>query len=359
MTSTSDPTRRAALKLAGLSALSMPFINRGAAAQAAGEIIMANFGGGPAAAFRETYGMPFQAATGIRFRVVEVPGAESALISSAAAPQFNSSYHSFAGAMRLYKMGITEPIAIADYPELAHIPDHFMPRIDDKHLVGLPIHFGFYGMVYNKAFAKPQDLRSWNALTSDTFKQRVSVTRPVYASLYDVPWYSHMLTGDQSNLEAGIAHYKKVVENSVTAYTSMAQNNQLLDRGEAVACAYYVSVVWAAKRDGATDVDVLIPDEGALMLPYVLVIPKNAPYPEAARKFLAYASTAAPAERAVEATGYLPMHDGAKVDDALVKSRFNYSLAEIKKLVWSADWGMVEANRLDLIKRLEAEVVVR
>jgi len=357
MTSTLALSRRTLIKVSGIFGLAMPFIGRPASAQKGGEIIMANFGGGPAAAFRESYGLPFQNETGIKFRVVEVPSTETALISSASQQQYNSSYHSYAGAMRLYKMGITEAIAIADYPELAHIPEQFLPRVDDKHLIGLPIHFGFYGMVYNKKFAAPADLKSWQALVSDKFKQRVSVTRPTFASLYDVPFYSHMLTGDQKKLDAGVAQYKNVVENSVTTYTSMAQNNQLLDRGEAVACAYYASTVWTKKREGGSDVDVLIPEEGALMTPYVLLLPKNCPYPEAARQFLAYASTAAPAVRAVEATGYLPFHAQAQVDDAMVKKYYNYTLPDLVRQLYSPDWGYVEQTRLELIKRLEAEVL--
>ncbi|MFO1025542.1 MAG: extracellular solute-binding protein [Acetobacteraceae bacterium] len=351
-------SRRRFAGLAATSALAMPYVSTTALGAASGEIIMANFGGGPAASFRNAYGLPFQEETGIKFRVIEVPSTETALISSASAPQYNSSYHSFAGAMRLYKMGITEAIAIDDYPELANIPEKFLPRIDDKHLVGLPVHFGFYGMCYNRDFAKAEELKSWNALISPKFKQRVSATRPTFASLYDVPWYSYMLTGDQKKLDAGIAQYRKVIANSVTAYTSMAQNNQLLERGEAVASAYYASTVWTKKREGINNVDVLIPEEGALMLPYVLVIPKNCPWPEAARKFLAYASTPAPAERALEGTGSLPFNTKAKVDDAMIKARFNYTLPDLVKQLYSPDWAFVEATRLDLIKRLEAEVLM-
>ncbi|MGO4834196.1 hypothetical protein AB4144_18200, partial [Rhizobiaceae sp. 2RAB30] len=145
------------------AAFAAPFVSRPAFGRAGEEgVIMANFGGGVAEEFDKAYGKPFTAETGIAFRVVEVPSTETALISTASDPQYDSSYHSYSGAMRLHKLGVTEPMAVSDYPALQEIP-----------------------------------------------------------------------------LNAGVAQYKAVVENALTSYTSMAQNHQLLQRGEAVACAYY------------------------------------------------------------------------------------------------------------------------
>ncbi len=339
----------------GAAALAAPFVNRGAFA-ADGEIIQANFGGGVAQAFDAAYGKPFTAETGIPFRVLEVPSTETALISAASDPQYNSSYHSYSGAMRLYKLGIIEPLAIADYPVLQQIPQEYWPMVDDKHVAGMPVHFAYYGIAYNKDEAKAADFASWKSLADERWRQRVTVTRPVFASLYDVPWYSKLIGGDQKKLDQGVAQYKAVVENSLTSYSSMAQNHQLLQRGEAVACAYYSSRIWALKQEGVPNVDITIPEEGALMIPYVLVIPKNCPHPEAARKFAAYAGTAGPVERALDLTGALPLNREAKVPDELVEQRLGASLADISARLFNPDWAYIQESRDALIERLEREV---
>lgn len=340
----------------GAAALAAPFVSRSAFGQNSGEIVMANFGGGIAKAFDEAYGKPFTTETGIPVRVLEVPSTETALISAAANQLYNSSYHSYSGAMRLHQLGITEPLPIADYPVLQSIPKEYWPMVDDKHVAGMPVHFVFYGVAYNKDEAKASDFASWKSLSSEHWRQRVTVTRPVFASLYDVPWYSKLLGGDQKKLDLGVAQYKAVVDNSLTSYSSMAQNHQLLQRGEAVACAYYSSRVWAMKQEGVENVDVAIPDEGALMIPYVVVVPKNGPHPEAARKFAAYAGTAGPVERALDLTGALPLNLEAKVPQDLVKQRLGAPLPDIVKRLFNPDWAYIQDTRDALIERLEREV---
>ncbi len=339
------------------AALATPFVSRPASGRAGEEgVIMANFGGGVAEEFDEAYGKPFTAETGIAFRVVEVPSTETALISTASDPQYDSSYHSYSGAMWLHKLGVTEPMAVSDYPALQEIPRQYWPLVDDDHVAGMPVHFAYYGIAYNKNEAKAADFVSWKCLADERWRQRVTVTRPVYASLYDVPWYARVIGGDQKNLDAGVAQYKAVVENALTSYTSMAQNHQLLQRGEAVACAYYSDRIWSLKREGIANLEVAIPDEGALMIPYVLVIPKNCPHPEAARKFANYAGTAGPAERALDGTGSLPLNQNARVPDDLIAQRLGAPLKEIVGRLFNPDWAYIQQTRDALIERLQREV---
>jgi putative spermidine/putrescine transport system substrate-binding protein len=338
------------------AALAAPFVSRTALGQNAGQIVMANFGGGVAEAFNEAYGKPFTAETGIGFKVQEVPSTETALISSASQQQYNSSYHSYSGAMRLYKMGIVEGLAVDEFPALQAIPKEYLPFVDDKHVAGIPCHFAFYGIAFNSDDAKASDFRSWRSLTAEKWKERVTVTSPVFASLYDVPWYSKLFGGDQKKLDAGVAQYKAVVKNSLTTYNSMAQNQQLLQRGDATACAYYSSRIWDIKGSGVKNVEVTIPEEGALMIPYVLVIPKNCPFPEAARKFANYGGTAPPVERGLQKTGSLPLTTAAKVPDELLKKNFGYTLAEIKSRTFNPDWAFIQETRDGVIERLQREL---
>lgn len=338
----------------GASMLAAPYIIRPSFAQAKGEIIQCNFGGGVATAFQKSYGDTFTAKTGIPFRIVEVPSTETALISNASKPIYNSSYHSYSGAMNLYRQGITEPLAIADYPILQEVPQNLLPMVDDKHVAGMPIQFIFYGIAHNKDLSKRNDFKSWHGLVDPKWKGQISFTQPVFASLYDVPWYSKMLTGDQKQLDAGIKHYRKVADNALAAYTSMAQNQQLLERGDVVASAYYSSRIWDLKVSGVANVDIILPDEGALMIPYVFVIPKNAPHIEAARKFAAFAGTAEPQEITLEVTGTFPTNKSAKINNDMIKSRLGVTRDEIIEKAFNPDWAYIHEQREDLVKRLEA-----
>lgn len=339
----------------GAAALAAPFvITRQTYAQGKGEIIQCNFGGGVANAFRKAYGELFTQETGIPFKIVEVPSTETAVMSNASAPIYNSSYHSYSGAMKLNKMGVTETLKLADFPALKDVPKNMLPMLDDEHISGIPIQFIFYGLCYNTDFSKKEDFVSWKALADPKWKGQVTLTKPVFASLYDVPWYSYMLTGDQKQLEAGIQQYKAVSDNALTAYTSMAQNQQLLQRGDAVASAYYSSQVWTLKEEGATNVEVNIPEEGALMIPYVFVIPKNAPHMEAALEFARFAGTAAPQERNFAASGYIPLNTTAKIDEDLLMQRLGYSREDIVAKTYNPDWAYIESTREDLIKKIEA-----
>lgn len=339
----------------GAAALAAPaVITRQAFAQGKGEIIQCNFGGGVADAFRKSYGELFTKETGIPFKIVEVPSTETALMSNASSQIYNSSYHSYSGAMKLNKMGVTETLKLADFPALKDVPKAMLPMLDSEHIAGIPIQFIFYGLCYNTDFSKKADFTSWKALADRKWKGQVTLTKPVFASLYDVPWYAHMLTGDQKQLDAGIKQYKAVSDNALTAYTSMAQNQQLLQRGDAVASAYYSSQVWILKQEGATNVECAIPDEGALMIPYVFVIPKNAPHMGAALEFAKFAATAAPQERNFAASGYIPLNSTAKIDDDLLVKRLGYTREEIIKKTYNPDWAYIESTREDLIKKIEA-----
>lgn len=339
----------------GAAALAAPFvITNSVFAQGKGEIIQCNFGGGVADAFRKAYGELFTEQTGIPFKIVEVPSTETALISNAASPIYNSSYHSYSGAIKLNNMGVTEALKLADFPALKDVPRNMLPLLDAEHIAGIPIQFIFYGLCYNTDFSEKADFTSWKSLADPKWKGQVTLTKPVFASLYDVPWYSHMLTGDQKQLEAGIKQYKAVSDNALTAYTSMAQNQQLLQRGDAVACAFYSSQVWTLKQQGATNVEVNIPDEGALMIPYVFVVPKNAPHMEAALEFAKFAGTAAPQERNFEASGYIPLNTTAKIDDDLLVQRLGYTREEIVRKTYNPDWVYIESTREELIKKIEA-----
>lgn len=339
--------------LAGLPAtLPMPAI---AQSRGSARITMAAFGGGTGEAWKTNWGGPFAAETGIEVRVVEVPSTESALISGARQQQYNASIHSYAGASRLYKMGITEALKISDFPVLQEIPRQHWLMADADHVIGIPTYFQYYGVAFHRGQARAEDFRSWRNLTDAKWRGKLAVTRPVFASLYDLPWLSHVAGGNIAAFDRGLPLFRDIARNALTVYTSMAQMNQLIQRGEVTAAPYYSARIWAAKREGTTDLDMVIPTEGAMMIPYILVVPKNGPFPEAARRFANWSGGAPPVERAAEATGYLPLNSAARLTEG-AQRLLGMPIEALNARIMNPDWNVIEAKREEAVALLEQTI---
>src|SRR5690606_19642908 len=116
--------------------------------------------------------------------------------------------------------------------------------------------------------------------------------------------------------------------------------NGLLTRGEVAAGPYYSGRVWQLRQEGAKNVDIAIPKEGALMIPYIVVVPKGAKELPAVRKWLDFISTAEPQLRALELGGYFPLNRNAEMPVALQKE-MGYSLKELLPKLHQPDWAVI------------------
>ena len=341
------------LALAGATAnLPMPVI---AQPRGSARITMAAFGGGTGEAWATNWGRPFAAETGIDVRVVEVPSTESTLISGARQQQYNASIHSYAGASRLYKMGITEALRISDFPVLQEIPRQHWLMADADHVIGIPTDCPYYGVAFHRGQARAEDFRSWRNLADAKWREKLAVTRPVFASLYDLPWLSHVAGGNIAAFDRGLPLFRDIARNALTVYNSMAQMNQLLQRGEVTAAPYYSARIWAGKREGVAELDMVIPAEGAMMIPYILVVPKNCPFPEAARRFANWSGGAAPVERAAEATGYLPLNSAARLTEG-AQRLLGMPMEALNAQLMNPDWNVIEAKREEAVALLEQTI---
>jgi len=339
--------------LAGLpglaAAMPLPAI---AQPRGAARITMAAFGGGTGEAWTTNWGRHFAAETGIEVRIVEVPSTESTLISGARQQQYNASIHSYAGASRLFRMGITEALRISDFPVLQQIPRQHWLMADANHVIGIPTYFQYYGVAFHRGQARAEDFRSWRDLANPRWREKLAVTRPVFASLYDLPWLSHVAGGNIAAFDRGLPLFRDIARNALTVYNSMAQMNQLLQRGEVTAAPYYSARIWAAKREGITDLDMAIPAEGAMMIPYILVVPKNCPFPEAARQFANWSGGAAPVERAAEATGYLPLNSAARLTEGAQRI-LGMPMDALNAQLMNPDWNVIDEKREEAVSLLE------
>ncbi|TCT02242.1 ABC transporter substrate-binding protein [Aquabacter spiritensis] len=328
-----------------------------AAPAGAQQVSMAAWGGGVGATWRESFAKQFQAETGIPVTVTDVPSPEAQIRAQKGAPQYNAAIVTFFEAANLYRDGLIESFSDKDLPIIADVPAKSRLTGPDGRLLGMPVYFMYYGIAVNTALAKPSDFASWKDLAAAKWKGQLAVTRPIYASTYDLTVLAYASGGNEKDVTGGIELFDKIAGNAMTVYSSMAQMNQLISRGEVAAGPYYSTRIWSMKREGLKDVDFVLPKEGALMLPYVLVVPKGAPDLETAKKWLNYAGTTAPQLRATAMSGYFPLNDTAKLP-AAEEQMLGMPLAALKAKLIQPDWMVIAAaqrERANIVEQILAK----
>lgn len=346
-------SRRNLLALAAAAPLASP-----ALAQTPPTVTMAVWGGGGALVWRESFVPEFTAATNIPVRIVEVPNPAGSLRSPAAANQYTVALVTYFEAVQLAQAGLIETFTAQELPRLSDVTEAYQPRMPDGRFAGIPVYFTFYGIGFNTTLARAEDFASWNNLTDARWRGRIAITRPVYAASYDLVIMARARGGDERNVAPGIPLLRAVIENSLTTYSSLAHMNTLLTRGEAVAVPYYASRVWSLRRQGATDISITIPREGALMLPYVVVVPKGMRNREVALRWMNHAGSAAPQAKAAAMDGWLPMNRTTVLPPEL-EQVIGSPLPRLMEQLYAPDWNVIVQNqeaRMDEIERLMASV---
>jgi putative spermidine/putrescine transport system substrate-binding protein len=328
---------------------------RRAAADAGGKIVVATWGGGVGDTWRRAFGQPFQAETKIPVTVNEVADPTSQIRAQAGAPQYNAFVGAFSDAVNLGREGLIETFDPALFPRVqATLPQYRLSSADGK-LLGVPVYFQYYGIAINTDLVQPGEITSWKDLAAPKWKGRIAITRPVYASVYDLTVCAYAEGGNERDIAPGLPLFKQIAANAMTVYSSMAQLNQLLARGEVAAAPYYATRVWAMKLQGLP-VDIVIPKEGALINPYIAMVPKGTfDLPDATR-FLTYLSQPAPQKTMTDLTGYFPLSAGAELTAAQEKM-LGMSLDTLKTKLIQPDWSVLadeQKKRADIAEQLIA-----
>jgi len=318
----------------------------------ANEITMATWGGGVGAAWREAYAKPFTGETGIPVKIVEVPTPEAQIRAQKDDPKFNAAISSLFEAAQMHKDGLLEDFDMKDFPALADVPEKYLLKTPEGRLIGVSTYFAYYGIAVNTDLAKPDDFSSWKALADPKWSGKLSVTRPVYSSAYDLTIMAVANGGNEKTPEKGLELLTALAKNSLAMYSSMAQMNQLLQRSEVAAAPYYSTRVWQMKRDGQNNVEMVIPKEGALMLPYMVVVPKNAKGRDVYMKWLNYVAQPDGQVRIADVAGYLPLNGKAKLSDRAAKE-LGMPLLELRDSLYQPDWQYIADNRKARIEMVE------
>jgi putative spermidine/putrescine transport system substrate-binding protein len=316
------------------------------------DITMATWGGGVGAAWREAYAEPFTKETGIGVKIVEVPTPEAQVRAQKDAPKFNAALSSFFEAAQMYSDGLLEDFDMNEVPALKNVPEKYLLKTPGGRLIGVSTYFAYYGIAVNKDLAKPSDFSSWKALGDPKWAGKLSVTRPVYSSAYDLTIMSVAEGGNERDTAKGLALLTALGKNSLAMYSSMAQMNQLLQRGEVTAAPYYSTRVWQMKRDGQNNIEMVIPKEGALILPYLVVVPKKAQGRASYLKWLNYVAQPEGQSRIADIAGYLPLNSTAKLSPATEKE-LGQPLNVLRDQLYQPDWNYIAESRKSRIELVE------
>ncbi|TDR90221.1 extracellular solute-binding protein [Enterovirga rhinocerotis] len=338
--------------LAGSAALtSAPWIIPARASD--DRIVMACWGGGTARMWRDAFGKPFTADTKIPVTVAEVPDPSAAIAAAQGRPQHNVIIAaSFQGAS-LARRGLIEEFDASELPNLKHIPEKYWIKNEAGKVLGMPIYFIYYGVAYNTKSSKADDFASWKNLAEPKWKGLLSITRPIFFAPYDLTICSKVMGGNEVNIEPGIPLLQGIARNAVSSYTSMASLQQQLALGEVSAAPFYSSQVQLLRRSGEKGVDIVIPQEGGLVLSYILAIPKNSGSRAAAIRFL-NESISPPKQIEAARNAYLPLSNNVELPADLSKD-YGMTMDEVRGRNWAPDWyavaGQIE-ERMRLVQRI-------
>lgn len=318
------------------------------------ELSMAAWGGGTVDVWKNSAIEPFEKETGISSIVHAAQSPAISIVTHKGDPAFNLAIVTMLEAAKLGRMGLIKPLSIEEFPYIKTVPrnTYIKSPNDDSKVLGIPVYFAYYGITINTNLVSPEDFSSWHDLADPKWKNKIAVTKPVYAAFYDLTMYSHIMGGDESNFDPGLPLLEKISKNALTVYNGMAQLNQLLQRGAVVAAPYYNVRAWQMNSNGIDYIKSTIPKEGGLFIPYMVVIPKGAENTDVVKKFLHYIIQPEVQLRFLENAGELPLNPKVEVPPAL-KARLGGSLEELKERLYIPNWSTIYSEE-NMEKRLDA-----
>ena len=332
-------TRRAFLGMAA----GLPLLRRRAWAQGVPQVIIATYAGLGTALWKRIVTEPFTKETGVVADVFESALPAASVAQAEGRPQFDLALVAAYSVPGLIKRNLVELLTPDNIPGIRNVPERMWLRTPEGRLMGMPVYFGLFGIAYNTELAKPSDFSSWKSLLDPKWKGEISITRPNFLAAYDVQLYAKLGGGSETNLQPGYDFLRKLVPQTLNFYSSMASLEAQLERGEVVAAAFYANEIAMLRRKGSTEVAMRIPDEGGLILPYLLILPKGAAHPEAAKQLMN--AIVEPRYQAAFAQESLvwPMNDKTPLPDGLRKE-MGMSAEEAVARNISLDWWTVGSN---------------
>lgn len=324
-------TRR---RLLSGSAAAATLIGMPRIASAQSPIRFGTWGGGVGKLYQSAWLQPFTSEHGIAMELSEVAQPSEQIRVEAGRPQHHVLSVNQVDGVLLAREGMLTELDPDDYPELKNVNEDMWFKVDGK-LYGLPPYAALYGIAVNTNRAKDTDFESWKALADPKWKGQLTIPTPVRAAQLEMTMMAVANGASPDNVQPGLDDFRKYVANTQVAYSSMAQMNQLLLRGNVAAGPYHFGRIWEMRMGGVTHVAMVPPVEGVLVNTYGIVVPKGIEVTPEIKKFLNYVASAAPQLRAFGHSGNFPVNNLAKIDMSEAQKGLGYSNSDlvIKRVV--------------------------
>ncbi len=247
------------------------------------QIVVATFGGVFADDTKTCNIAPFEKAAGAK--VVTQLGNSvqhaAAIRAMGGHPTYDVAYMDNSLATQLNNEGLLAPIDVSKLTSYADI---------DKSAFGpgnsyVAFEISATAITYNPKVVIPAPT-SWNDLFDPKYKGRIALGDITGTSGSQfLMAVNKMRGGTLDNMDPGFAALKELAGNSLTFYTQADQLVSLFQRGDIVMAPWYPDRT-GAQIDKGLDLAVAYPKEGAVGIKPVLVIPKGAPNPDLALKYV-------------------------------------------------------------------------
>jgi putative spermidine/putrescine transport system substrate-binding protein len=333
----------------GLSATMLASMAR---AQQSAAVLIAVYAGQDVTLWDRVVAQPFNKDAPFKVEVFESPMPAVAVAQAGGSPPFNTALMNSAQAYDLHLKGLLTELTEADIPAIKAIPKSMWPTTKSGGILGVPVHFSLYVVAYNTELTKASDFESWNALLDKKWNKQVSLTRPAILARNDLTLFSKIYGGGNTNVEPGYDFIAKLAANALNVYTSMASLMSQMGRGEVVAAPFFYDEIMHLHHQGVKNIDFVIPKEGALVIPYLVAIPKGAKNPDEAKRLLnALVDPKYQVPFLVE-SGLLPTNPSVSLSPELEKS-LGGKLDTIMSRNVTADWEIVAANLEARTRKIE------
>jgi putative spermidine/putrescine transport system substrate-binding protein len=315
----------------------------GRARAEAAKVLIAVYAGQDVQLWDRVVVQPYNKTAAVKAEVFEAAMPAVSVAQAGGNPPFNAALMNAAQAYDLHLKGLLTELTEEDLPAIKSLPKKMWPTTKSGSVLGMPVHFSLYVIAYNTDSAKASDFESWAALVDPKWKNQVSLTRPAILARNDLVLFSKIFGGSDTNVAPGYEFIAKLASNALNVYSSMASLMSQLGRGEVVAAPFFVDEIVHLHTQGVTNIDFVIPKEGALIIPYLVAIPKGAKDVAAATAFVnALADPVYQAPFLTE-SGLLPTNPSVKMPAGLAKA-FGGSPDEIMARNITADWTIVAAE---------------
>jgi len=281
--------------------------------------------------------------TGNEVTFADVPNTAAAIMSTRGRGTYDLGYFTYIDVLTLAKNDALETFDETDFPRLKNIPPRYQLRNAEGKVIGIGAYQAWYGVAYNKSAVQASDFKSWSDLADPKWKGRLALNRPMWTAVYDLSILAHALGGDEGDVSQAVELFRRIAANALTSYSSNSHMAQLLTRQEIVAGPYYSHRIFNLRREGQTDLDLAIPQEGALALPYAIAVPKGTKNREAARDFLRYIMEPEPMLKMSELDPVISMDPTIKFS-ARQEKEVGMDYETLLSKIYMPDWALIDQH---------------